>query len=136
MILFLGKEKYEGSMQSQKYSRRSIWGHSLSKMLLHFRLDLRPWFLGNGLLVKSIWYFQNLLDGFRIFATVNWKNVSVSYTTYLKPLSLIQKRSPNTSSQEHTNAHCLYSWNTWQILSFWCFQGGIEGYHDFIWVRN
>ena len=100
MILFLGKEKYEGSMQSQKYSRRSIWGLSLSKMLLHFRLDLRPWFLGNGLLVKSMWYFQNLLYGFRIFATVNWKNVSVSYTTYLKPLSLIQKRSPNTSSQE------------------------------------
>ena len=52
MILFWGKQERERSTQFQKYSRRSVWGVSLSKMLLHFWLNLRPWFLGNGLLVK------------------------------------------------------------------------------------
>ena len=52
MILLWGKQERERSTQFQKYSRRSVWGVSLSKMLLHFWLNLRPWFLGNGLLVK------------------------------------------------------------------------------------
>ena len=66
MILFWGKEEHEGSMQFQKYSERSIWGLSLGNMMLHFWIDLRPGFLGIRLLVKSVWYFINLLYGFLI----------------------------------------------------------------------
>ena len=64
MILFLGKEKYEGSMQSQKYSRRSIWGLSLSKMLLHFRLDFET-------LILRKWVTCKKHDTFKIYYMVS-----------------------------------------------------------------
>ena len=54
----------------------------------------------------------------------------------MKPFSLIQQRSPNTSWWEHTNTH-IFSKHVANYLSFfWCFQEGTEGYHDFIWVSN